>query len=174
MSILYMFRLHQGYLSTHQGSAAVDSKPLLTTSTWGCLDCCRGSYGLCKGVGLCWHSSLHKSIILRPLVRNSPGSNMKFFSLLIFFHRSSLAIIPQDPFLFSGSLRENLDPCAKVNSCGMLLCVFLWHCYISACTVYRCRTLESSWTVSSQGCCDQPWYVHIHTVCGCNACINGH
>lgn len=26
------------------------------------------------------------------------------------FFRSSLSVIPQDPFLFSGSVRENLDP----------------------------------------------------------------
>nr|XP_033947921.1 LOW QUALITY PROTEIN: multidrug resistance-associated protein 7 [Pseudochaenichthys georgianus] len=44
--------------------------------------------------------------------------------------RSRLAIIPQDPFLFSGSIRENLDPCER-HSDHQLLDV-LQQCHLSA------------------------------------------
>ena len=37
--------------------------------------------------------------------------------LLCLYCRSSMAVIPQDPFLFAGSVRENLDPCSKVFMC---------------------------------------------------------
>lgn len=44
--------------------------------------------------------------------------------------RSRLAIIPQDPFLFSGTIRENLDPCGR-HSDQQLLDV-LDQCHLSA------------------------------------------
>lgn len=44
--------------------------------------------------------------------------------------RSRLAIIPQDPFLFSGTIRENLDPCGR-NPDQQLLDV-LDQCHLSS------------------------------------------
>uniref|UniRef100_A0A4W6DWB2 ATP-binding cassette, sub-family C (CFTR/MRP), member 10 n=1 Tax=Lates calcarifer TaxID=8187 RepID=A0A4W6DWB2_LATCA len=44
--------------------------------------------------------------------------------------RSRLAIIPQDPFLFSGTIRENLDPCGRHQDWQLL--DVLDQCHLSA------------------------------------------
>lgn len=44
--------------------------------------------------------------------------------------RSRLAIIPQDPFLFSGTIRENLDPCGRHQDQQLL--EVLDHCHLLA------------------------------------------
>lgn len=47
---------------------------------------------------------------------------------LLFACRSRLAIIPQDPFLFSGSIRENLDPQGQRTDAE--LCEVLEQCHL--------------------------------------------
>ena len=48
---------------------------------------------------------------------------------LIYYFRSRLAIIPQDPFLFSGTLRENLDPTSRFTD--RQLWTSLGRCHLS-------------------------------------------
>uniref|UniRef100_A0A674N896 ATP-binding cassette, sub-family C (CFTR/MRP), member 10 n=1 Tax=Takifugu rubripes TaxID=31033 RepID=A0A674N896_TAKRU len=62
--------------------------------------------------------------------------------------RSRLAIIPQDPFLFSGTIRENLDPCGR-HSDPQLLDV-LMQCHLSD-VVYRMGGLDAE--VGERGRC---------------------
>uniref|UniRef100_A0A671TU31 ATP-binding cassette, sub-family C (CFTR/MRP), member 10 n=1 Tax=Sparus aurata TaxID=8175 RepID=A0A671TU31_SPAAU len=62
--------------------------------------------------------------------------------------RSRLAIIPQDPFLFSGTIRENLDPCGR-NPDQQLLDV-LDQCHLSS-AVNRMGGLDAE--VGERGKC---------------------
>uniref|UniRef100_UPI0037E7DE69 ATP-binding cassette sub-family C member 10 isoform X2 n=2 Tax=Semicossyphus pulcher TaxID=241346 RepID=UPI0037E7DE69 len=54
--------------------------------------------------------------------------------------RSRLAIIPQDPFLFSGTIRENLDPCGRHPDQRLLQ--VLDQCHLSA-VVHRMGGLDA-------------------------------
>lgn len=56
--------------------------------------------------------------------------------------RSRLAIIPQDPFLFSGTVRENLDPCGQRPDQQLL--DVLDQCHLSS-TVARMGEKLSPW-----------------------------
>lgn len=60
---------------------------------------------------------------------NLENNQKKSIFLLGAPRRSRLAIIPQDPFLFSGTIRENLDPCGR-HSDPQLLDV-LMQCHLS-------------------------------------------
>ncbi|XP_063740570.1 ATP-binding cassette sub-family C member 10 [Eleginops maclovinus] len=62
--------------------------------------------------------------------------------------RSRLAIIPQDPFLFSGTIRENLDPCERHSEQQLL--VVLQQCHLSA-VVHRMGGLDAE--VGERGRC---------------------
>ena len=63
-----------------------------------------------------------------------------FFNNLSFACRSRFAIIPQDPFLFSGSVRLNLDPTAAHSDAQ--LWGLLERCHLAA-VVQRLGGLES-------------------------------
>uniref|UniRef100_A0AAV2LJ37 ATP-binding cassette sub-family C member 10 n=1 Tax=Knipowitschia caucasica TaxID=637954 RepID=A0AAV2LJ37_KNICA len=54
--------------------------------------------------------------------------------------RSRLAIIPQDPFLFSGSVRQNLDPCERISDQNLQ--DVLLQCHLSA-AVHRMGGLDA-------------------------------
>ena len=74
----------------------------------------------CEKIGIVGRSGAGKSTIVAALFRLSEpdgkvlidGIDSKQFGL--FDLRSNLAIIPQEPIMFSGSLRSNLDPFEKL------------------------------------------------------------
>ncbi|KAI6657774.1 Multidrug resistance-associated protein 4-like [Oopsacas minuta] len=74
-------------------------------------------------IGIIGRTGAGKSSLLNSLLLTnslSSGSiiidNVDISSLDISVHRKRLSIIPQDPFLFSGTLRQNLDPLDEFTS----------------------------------------------------------
>lgn len=67
-----------------------------------------------------------------------------------FCFRSRLAIIPQDAFLFSGAVRDNLDPWKRVSA----VCIH-YYCYSRETSLYLRSTLGNCIPFASllSGCC---------------------
>lgn len=63
---------------------------------------------------------------------------------LSFACRSRLAIIPQDPFLFSGSIRENLDPQGKQTDAELREVLEQCHLWDAVTQMGELETVRSS------------------------------
>ncbi|CAI0420807.1 unnamed protein product [Linum tenue] len=77
-------------------------------------------------VGIIGRTGAGKSSILNALFRLSPVSSgyilvdgLNIVDVPVRDLRSRLAVVPQSPFLFQGSLRDNLDPLGKSNDTTM-------------------------------------------------------
>lgn len=71
----------------------------------------------CERVGLAGRTGAGKSSILSALLRVAPVSHGRIHidgvdisTLPLYVLRSRIALVPQQPFLFSGTIRENMDP----------------------------------------------------------------
>lgn len=71
----------------------------------------------CERVGIVGRTGAGKSSILAALLRVAPVQRGRIYidgvdisTLPIFELRGRVAVVPQDPFLFTGTIRENLDP----------------------------------------------------------------
>lgn len=78
------------------------------------------------------------------------NSGTRRLKSLFFCFRSRLAIIPQDAFLFSGAVRDNLDPWKRVSG----VCIH-YYCYSRETSLYLRSTLGNCTPFASllSGCC---------------------
>ncbi|XP_039119671.1 LOW QUALITY PROTEIN: ABC transporter C family member 13 [Dioscorea cayenensis subsp. rotundata] len=75
-------------------------------------------------VGIVGRTGAGKSSVINALFRLSPICNgwilvdgLNVANVAVGDLRRAFAVVPQSPFLFEGSLRDNLDPCGKSDDC---------------------------------------------------------
>lgn len=86
----------------------------------------------CERIGIVGRTGAGKSSLMAALLRIAPLSTgritidtVDISTLPLDVLRSRIALVPQDSFLFSGTVRDNLDPR------GLHLgCTYFWRCLI--------------------------------------------